>query len=187
MILDIGCGDGYQMRYFANIPTQIVGIDISTLKLKRAKKGVWNADFIRASSLKLPFKPEMFDKVLCLELLEHLKHPSKTINEIDLVLKKNGILIMSVPYKKQIILTQCIHCGEPTPHWGHLNSFDEQKILNILPQNYNLLRYERICTPASSYPPFAFLSTKLWKLVDTFSRMMPHMSPYWIISKIQKQ
>lgn len=187
MILDIGCGVGYQMSYFANEPTQIIGIDISKLKLKMAKKSVRNADFICASSLRLPFKPEIFDKVLCLELLEHLKHPSKTINEIDSVLKKKGILTISVPYKEQIILTQCIHCGKPTPQWGHLHSFDEQKILNIFPQNYNLLKYERICTPVSAYPLFAFLSTRLWKFIDTFSRMLPYTRPYWIVSKIQKQ
>jgi len=34
MILDIGCGDGYQLRYFANIPIQIVGIDISKLRIR---------------------------------------------------------------------------------------------------------------------------------------------------------
>lgn len=186
-ILDVGCGDGYQMSYFTNLASQIVGIDISRPKLKKAKRNVAEVDFICASSLKLPFKPKIFDKVSCLELLEHLGSPSKTLNEIDLILKEKGILVVSVPYKEQIIYTQCIHCGKPTPHWGHMHSFNEQKISRILPKNYGILKREYICTAASSYHIFTFLSHSIWKILDAFTMLLPGMSPYWMISKFQKQ
>lgn len=185
-VLDVGCGDGHQISHFANLTSQVVGIDISKPKLKKAKRNIAKAEFICATSSKPPFKPKIFDKVLCLELLEHLKYPSKTLDEIDSVLKERGILIISVPYKEQIILTQCIHCGKPTPNWGHLHSFDEQKISSILPQNYSLIKREHICTAASSYHLFAFLPTKLWKVVDSFSTLLPSVNHYWMISKFQK-
>ena len=185
-ILDVGCGDGYQISYFANLVSQVVGVDISRRKLKKAKTNVPESDFICADSSRLPFRARIFDKILCLELLEHLEHPSKTINEIDLSLKKKGILIVSVPYREQIVQTRCVHCGRLTPLHGHLHSFDEQKISRILMSNYNLLKRELISTPASSYHLFAFLPTRLWKIVDTLSRALPGVRPYWVISKAEK-
>jgi len=185
-ILDVGCSNGYHISYFENLVCQVVGVDISKRKLKKAKRSVPKSDFICANSSNLPFKPRIFDKILCLELLEHLEHPSKTINEIDLSLKKKGILVISVPYREQIIWERCVHCGKLTPLYGHLHSFDEQRISKILPPNYNLLRRELICTPLSSYHLFAFLPTRLWKIVNTISRSLPGVRPYWIISKVEK-
>lgn len=185
-ILDIGCGEGYQASYFANQVSQVVGVDISKNKLKRAKRRLPKHDFIRASSSKLPFRPNIFDKMLCLEVLEHLENPSESIDEINLALKKKGILIISVPYKEQITQERCIHCGKLTPRYGHLHSFDEKKISMILPQNYNLLKHDIICTPASSYYIFAFLPIRLWEIVDTLTRSLPGVRPYWIISKVKK-
>lgn len=185
-ILDVGCGDGYQISYVADIPLQIVGIDISKPKLKKAKRSVQKADLICASALKLPFRPGIYNKVLCLELLEHLRSPLEATSEIDRVLKKKGILIISVPYKEQIISVQCVHCGKSTPHWGHLHSFDERKISSVLLPNYHLVKSKVICTPISSYSAL-FLRKRLWEFVDILSRLLPNMKPYWILSKFQKE
>lgn len=185
-ILDVGCGDGYQISYFANLVSQVVGVDTSKRKLKKAKGSVPEPEFICADSSKLRLRPRVFDKILCLELLEHLEHLSETIDEIDLSLKKKGILIISVPYREKIIQTRCVHCGKLTPLYGHLHSFDEHKIFKILPPKFNLLKRELICTPASSYHLFAFLPTRLWKIVDSLSRSLPGVRPYWIISKVEK-
>lgn len=48
---------------------------------------------LRASTYKLPFKSEIFDNVLLIEILEHLKEPKNAIKEISRVLRKNGKLI----------------------------------------------------------------------------------------------
>ena len=144
------------------------------------------AHFVCASSEKLPFQPRTFDKVMCLELLEHLKNHSKTISEIDLVVKEAGIIVISVPYKEPIILTQCIHCSKLTPHHGHIHSFDEKRVSFILPKNYALLRREYVCTVVSSYHLFSFLPKQLWKIVDNFSRMLPEVQAIWLVNKFQK-
>lgn len=185
-ILDIGCGDGYQMSYFANQVSQIVGVDMSKSMLKEAKAYVQEADFVCANATSLPFRPRIFRKVLSLELLEHLSEPSKVLGEIDMCLQVDGILVVSVPYKEQIIWVQCIHCGKPTPHYGHIQNFDEAKIAQDLPSNYRLLKREYVCNPMSSYILLAFLPTKLWKFVDAFTRRMPGMKPGWLIEKVQK-
>lgn len=185
-ILDVGCGDGYQISYVIKHASHIIGIDTSTYKLKKGKRRLKEANFICASSEKLPFQPQTFNKVMCLELLEHLKDPSMTMNEIDLILKRRGVLIVSVPYKERISMTQCIHCDKLTPLYGHLHSFDEDKMFSLLLKNYALLQREYICTILSVYVLFGALPTRFWKIVDSLSRFLPGIRPSWFINKVQK-
>jgi len=186
IVLDVGCGDGYQISYVLGRASQIFGIDISKASLKEAKKRVKGVDFVCACSENLPFRYQVFSKVMCLELLEHLEDPSKTLEEIGFVLKQAGALIISVPYREHIITTQCIHCGRPTPLWGHLHSFDEKNLSSILPKNFEILQCVYTGTAVAAYPIFGFLPGKLWKFVDNLSQALPHVKPSWFISKIKK-
>ena len=43
-----------------------------------------------------------FDLILCLEVLEHTQHPEKIISEINRVLKKGGVALISVPFMLEI-------------------------------------------------------------------------------------
>jgi len=46
---------------------------------------------------KMTFKNSSFDGVLCSQVLEHVPHPQKALKEINRILKKNGIAIITVP------------------------------------------------------------------------------------------
>ena len=185
-ILDVGCGDAYQINYVAKHKSYIVGIDVSHEKLKEGKKVVREANFVCASSESLPFQPKIFNKVMCLELLEHLRNPLKTLDEIDVVLKEKGILVISVPYNERIVMTQCIHCGKLTPMYGHLHSFDEKKLSHLLPKNYVTCRQEGMGTILAAYPIFHSLPLRLWRFIDRLSGLLPGMKPCWLLSKFQK-
>lgn len=187
VILDVGCGDCYHIHRILKYCPHTVGIDISLEKLREGKRMVSEASLIRASSESLPFQPRVFNKIICLELLEHLRDPSKTIKEMHYALREEGILIISLPYKEQITMTKCIHCGKLTPLWGHLQSFDEEKLFHLLPRNYRLVSCEYVGTMMSSYHLFNRLPVSLWKVVDTFSRILPSIGkPSWFISKFEK-
>jgi len=184
-ILDVGCGDGYQLNYIVGQTQSIIGIDISLKKLKVAKKRVSGVDYVCASSENLPFQHRIFSKVMCLELLEHLPNPAKTLKEIERVLKNVGILIVSVPYEEHITFIQSTS-GKLTPLYGHLHSFNKQKLASLLPNNFAILHQVYICNTMASYPIFAFLPTSLWKLLDSLTGKLPAMKPTWFISKIKK-
>lgn len=47
---------------------------------------------------KMNFKNNTFDTVLCAQVLEHTPHFWRALDEIKRVLKKNGVLILSVPH-----------------------------------------------------------------------------------------
>ncbi len=50
----------------------------------------------------LPFENNSFDLVLCLETLEHAKHPWLVAKEIKRVVKKSGTIIISTPFNHEI-------------------------------------------------------------------------------------
>lgn len=186
VILDVGCGDGYQISHILGSASRIIGIDLSRARLEKARKKINGADLVRASSEKIPFRQQIFDKAMCLELLEHLRNPSVTLQEIESVLKEAGTLVVSVPFRERIIATECIHCGKPTPLWGHIHRFDEQKLASLLPRNLKTIHQIYTGTVIAAYPLFSFLPTSLWKLIDDVSRVLPGMKPSWLVSKIRK-
>lgn len=100
-ILDVGCGDGYYLFILSSLSDfDITGIDNDRQALLHAKKQVKNKNLklIEADIMKMPFKKELFNKVVASEVLEHLKDDRKALVEIKRVLKKNGTLYITVPH-----------------------------------------------------------------------------------------
>jgi len=103
-VLDLGCGEGFLISFLPKLK-RIVGIDISKIVLKRAKKILKdksNVQLIWGDAQKLNMADEIFDKIICSETLEHLPYPQKVMKEIHRLLKRNGLAIISVPDEKRI-------------------------------------------------------------------------------------
>jgi len=90
-ILDVGCGDGFMSSFFKKCGKKIIAIDL--VKTKR------NFPYVIARAENLPFKKNTFEQILCLDVLEHIKHDKLVVEEIERVLKVNGNLILTVPSK----------------------------------------------------------------------------------------
>lgn len=94
-ILDIGCGTGGTLEHIKQYGT-VYGIDPSALCIRHCKqKGLKN--IYKSSATKLPFEDATFDVVLMLDVLEHVKNEQLAIDEAKRVLKKNGILMLTIP------------------------------------------------------------------------------------------
>jgi len=121
-ILDVGSGSGTLINLLPNG----IGIDLAP---KHSKS-------IKADATKLPFKDGSFNTVFCTEVLEHLcdNDLDKTLDEIRRVLSKGGYLIITVPYKEDLELNTviCPKCGTKFHRFGHMQVFDEKRILSIL-------------------------------------------------------
>jgi SAM-dependent methyltransferase len=57
-----------------------------------------NMPDIQADAASLPFGKNIFDVVVCAELLEHVYLPELVLREMMRVLKPNGILLITVPF-----------------------------------------------------------------------------------------
>ena len=102
-ILDVGCGDGYYLHLLSGLRLnnlKLTGSDFDTDALKSARSNLGKKriklDFGDLMK-ELPYKPKSFDKVIMSEVAEHLPDDVKGLKEINRILKKEGILGLSVP------------------------------------------------------------------------------------------
>jgi len=100
-ILDAGCGPGLYTLYMARNGTDMYGADLSREKIESAKRisRKLNIDinFSTISIKQLLYEDEMFDKLVCSEVLEHVDDDMQAMKELTRVLKHNGSFILSVP------------------------------------------------------------------------------------------
>lgn len=97
MILDIGCGEGYEAYPLLQSGNRVYGVEIATWAAREAKKrGVKTirADITRAP---LPFANEYFDVIIAGEIIEHVLDTDGLLQEMKNKLKPDGILIITTP------------------------------------------------------------------------------------------
>jgi SAM-dependent methyltransferase len=89
--LDVGCGlKPYEK--FCN-SSEYIGLEIDTPKNRKFKK----ADYFYDGRI-FPFKNCEIDSIIVSEVFEHVFNPDEFLSEINRVLKRGGILLMSVPF-----------------------------------------------------------------------------------------
>lgn len=100
-LLDIACGLG-ELAEAMNESYPAVsttGIDISDAAIAVARERHPFAKFQVASAEELPFENGAFDVVWCGETIEHLEEPVAAIAEMVRVTRRDGYIILSVPYR----------------------------------------------------------------------------------------
>jgi uncharacterized protein (TIRG00374 family) len=104
IIVDIGCGSGVQLQEIGRKEYALaVGIDVNlNAALHGRKKSIKNTDFIIADAQQLPVKASSVDKIVCAEIIEHVKEPDYLIKEISRVLKDGGEVVITTPNDRSV-------------------------------------------------------------------------------------
>lgn len=102
-VLDIGCGDGVLIYKFAKEGAVCSGIDLSFDAVKYAKhitesKG-YNISLSSGSCEKIHYKSNIFDIIVCSDVIEHLENPHLLLQEVKRLLKRGGIAVISTPLR----------------------------------------------------------------------------------------
>lgn len=93
LILDLGCGKKPYEKYFKSTNSKYYGIDYPDYKISKK----FSMD-IFADVQKLPIKSKTTDTIICNQVLEHIPNSFNLFYEFNRVLKKDGILILTVPF-----------------------------------------------------------------------------------------
>jgi 2-polyprenyl-3-methyl-5-hydroxy-6-metoxy-1,4-benzoquinol methylase len=137
-VLDIGCGAGTISLYLSSRGINVLGIDISKRAIEEANKSAKNLKLENATFEIINFPTEVpkgiYDLVLCFEVLEHLKDDTLALKNIYKLLKKNGILIISVP-SKNAPLYKLGYATEFDERVGHLRRYTRYELLQKLKAN----------------------------------------------------
>lgn len=97
-IIDLGCGAGRDVRYFAERGFSVMGVDLSEQLINHAKNVCPTARFIQADIRHLPFPYASFDGVWCCGGIVHMGKTEgpKVIHEAYQILVPGGIFFLSL-------------------------------------------------------------------------------------------
>jgi len=150
-VLDIGGGLGlFSLNFKLNFPESDVFIldysqpegikEILTKNLTLRIK-----DYIKADiQEKTPFDANSFDVIFALDILEHVENPSIAIDEILRILKKSGLLFISVPTESFLLrivrrLIGTIRNIQVNPHWLGMVGSERQFFKILQEKNANII------------------------------------------------
>ena len=149
--LDIGVGNGLDKDLIENLDYQWIGIDAK-----------FNKNLItQCDAHHLPFKSNKFNSVCSIACLEHLSNPFFAIKEMNRVLIKNGLLLLTVallePFHESYY-----HFTE----WGlkYVLEINDFKVLKIKPGWHVLDMVNK------HFVPIKFLRKLLSKLIKIFKK-----------------
>ncbi|WP_342597134.1 class I SAM-dependent methyltransferase [Cyanobacterium aponinum UTEX 3222] len=122
-ILDIGCSDGLVLDQLKKMGHEVWGIDIDSISTQIAKnRGLENIFCMQWSDfLNLARKKNLqFDLITMFDVLEHVTDPVTFLNEINLLLKDGGSIVITVPNRERY-LRDFIKTDFPPHHFFRFN------------------------------------------------------------------
>jgi dolichyl-phosphate beta-glucosyltransferase len=94
-ILDAGSGTGINLSLFSKFGSAF-GIDVSNQAIQFCRKRNLKK-LVRGPLEQMGFKARTFDLITCLDVLEHIVDPLRTLGELKRTLKDDGKMIITVP------------------------------------------------------------------------------------------
>jgi SAM-dependent methyltransferase len=120
-VLDVGVGLGRVMSHFPNL--ERYGMDISFGYLEVAQSKGINVCYALVEDM--PYREGLFDLVVCTDVLEHVIDLNMCCAKILSILRKDGILIVRVPFREK--LSPYLEVKYPYKY-AHLRNFDEYSL-----------------------------------------------------------
>lgn len=117
VIVDVGSSVGWVERALIKFGArEVTGIEPQKQVLEFAERNVKGAKFILGDALNIPIKDKYADLVLLFDVLEHVPKGTekKALKEINRILKKNGLLLLSTPHDNFFIKVL-----DPAWYFGH--------------------------------------------------------------------
>jgi len=93
-LIDLGCGDTPLKKIIESKVSEYDTLDV--------EQRTENVKFISDIQDMGVVESGTYDTAVCLEVLEHVRNPSRALDEINRILKDNGYLILSVPHLSRL-------------------------------------------------------------------------------------
>lgn len=121
-LLDVGCGDGSDLKKLSTMGAVIYGVEPSSEFVTTAKQNNQNAIIKQAVAEDIPFSDEMFDIVVSKWTLQTCEDVPRALSEIHRVLKPGGYLLFLSKHPT-------IQYFEKIRDYGKDSNYYEQKIV----------------------------------------------------------
>lgn len=99
--LEVGCGTGYVLAALARMGFVVTGLDMHPEGLAYARRRVPKAALMTKSLAN--FRPKtLFDAVGAFDVIEHIAEDSKALSQCAKLLRKGGMLYLTVPARPEL-------------------------------------------------------------------------------------
>lgn len=176
-VLDLGVGTAPYKKLIKC--REYIGIDIED---RRGVEGVILADINNG----IPQPNNYFDLVVMFEVLEHIRRPQFVLNEITRILRKNGELVMTVPF------VWSLH-EVPNDYYRYTYYGLEYMLkqagfsdIEILPSNnfyYTICQLININLRRKIYYPLVFFINVVGLLIKNMSKNYNLPLSYYVVAK----
>lgn len=153
IILDAGCGEGRHSFECTSRGAKVMSMDMDMESVRKVRyvlaymkrdkqaneKGAFQVHL--GDALNLPFREETFDRIICAEVMEHVKDDEQACNELSRVLKNGGKIAITVPTFFSEILYDILTYEYFTSPGGHVRKYLPKKLVDIMRRN-NLEIYD---------------------------------------------
>ena len=140
--IDIGCGEGFAVKFFKNKGFSVLGLDYSIAGVDRHNPDIKNNIIIGDiydSIDRLVSNASQFDIVNMDNVLEHVINPRKLLEQVFALIKSDGIVVIKVPndfsylheYFLQNEIVKKAHWVAPIDHISYFNKEGLLKICDV--------------------------------------------------------
>lgn len=126
-ILEVGCGIGNFTQYLVDFG-QVWTFDSNKSYINKLKKKFTNVVNIGVGDIEKGiyfFDNKKFDSIVCLNVIEHIKDDTKSLINLNKLLKKGGCLILLVPSHQ-------LFFGKIDESIGHFRRYDKASLAVLL-------------------------------------------------------
>jgi len=179
-VLEVGCNTGnlgHSLILKKNC--KVYGLDYSKKAIDIAKTRLTKAIVFDLETYKIPFEKETFDIIIFGDVLEHIRYPEIILTKFKKLLKKDGLVIASIPNVANINIRWNLFWG----NWNykswvvldhtHMRFFTKKTIKQLFNnQNYKIIKINS--TPGAN---FIFLRhfKPLIKIKDIICKIYPRL------------
>ncbi len=146
-VLEVGCGQGRNLIYLANLGLKVVGVDINEDCVRKVASATITA--LQADASNLPFQDNSFDHILCTEVLEHLADPDTCLSECYRVLKGNGTALftcptLNIPLRMLVPFYRKLAHIPQHSYGDHLSVFSAKQVISLLGKRFEIVEVKYV-------------------------------------------
>ena len=175
-VLDVGCAGGAFGSELVRAGNRVTGIDSEPdVSPAAAYEKVLRADLETGLGALVGNSTQPFDRILLLDVLEHLKDPSAVLQETRRLLAQRGKVIVSVPnavnftVRLMVLFGRFRYDDRGILDWSHLRFFTKKTIRKLLEQHgyhitgrhFTIIPIERLTPVRPESRPLRFVNRSL--------------------------